>query len=295
MTPKLTDLKDYSSIVKYLNDLLCNDIVKARLSQSHDCIDLSFSNNFKILIYASGSLTSKNQYFSSFNSLVFFDEKFSLLKDLITNQPIKLEYTNGSKELSNILKAFSSENVDNKIKNQQYWKLVRFELKELLSTHFKLGLDPRKEYFLFGNDQIRARYDENFTAPSIRNNQKIKIIDNSAILIENNQKRIIDIDHGGLYKTDFHIYLNSDIFHYIPCSKEEGDTVSYDSKTGLTTYKKRVLKDGINLTTESRLPYKNADQMIFNLSKNTESEFVLSDNLGEIQIHHPDLLFYFLS
>ena len=47
------------------------------------------------------------------------------------------------------------------------------QLKELLSTHFKLGLDPKKEYFLFGNDQIRARYDENFTPPSIRNNQEI--------------------------------------------------------------------------------------------------------------------------
>jgi len=244
--PKITDF-NYSSIVKYLTDLLCKNLTQVRLSQSHDYIDISFLNNFKISIYASRSLTTKNQYFSSQNSLVFFDEKFSLLKNLITNQPIRLEYTNELKELLNILKAFSNENVDKKIKNKQYWKLIRFELKELLSAHFKLGLDPKKEYFLFGNNQIRARYYENFMSPSIRTNQKIKIIDDSAILIEKNQKRIIDIDHEILIKT------------------------------------------------ELKLTYKNVDQMVFNLSKNTASEFVLSDNFGEIEIHHPDLLFYFLS
>lgn len=246
MIPKITDF-NYSSIVKYLTDLLCKNLTQVRLSQSHDYIDISFLNNFKISIYASRSLTTKNQYFSSQNSLVFFDEKFSLLKNLITNQPIRLEYTNELKELLNILKAFSNENVDKKIKNKQYWKLIRFELKELLSAHFKLGLDPKKEYFLFGNNQIRARYYENFMSPSIRTNQKIKIIDDSAILIEKNQKRIIDIDHEILIKT------------------------------------------------ELKLTYKNVDQMVFNLSKNTASEFVLSDNFGEIEIHHPDLLFYFLS
>jgi hypothetical protein len=279
--------KDFQNMVTMLRSRLNPELTKVK-SFYEQGIVIAFKNGFNLLITP---LTPKNKfrpYFSCAGLSVIQDEDFFFLKKIVYKEKLEPSYENGSKHLFNIIQAFSSRNSKNALK--YYKSIFPFELKSLLNDHFKLGLDPAKEYFLYGNDELRPRFSQSKEIKVPKKGLRCKIDDDSAIIIYKPECRIIELTEPfHCYQDKKYIYIGK-IFHYKKCKAEDSTYIQFNGKTEKRTYMKAVLNKGVDLKKQERFAYKKANQMEFVLKQDSKGIFSLWDKDGEVIIVHPDLL-----
>jgi hypothetical protein len=277
------DVKAHHKMIKNLNKRLNHDLATAEGFYEQGVV-IAFANGFNLFVNP-----FKGEYKATFSTkglLVIQDPGLKNLNKVLKNDIKSFNYENGSKFLFQIIKAFSKNERKNVLKN--YQKVYHFELRDLLNSYFKLGLDPRKEFFLYGNDQLSPRFHQVKELKIGKGGIKVKIEDRSAILFNTELGRVLDLDSGMFYKTKSHIYLNK-IFHHEECSEKDATEVRHSGNA--VNYFKMVLNENVNLKNEKRFAYQSADKMKFTLKKDSKGIYSLWDDLGKIEFAHPDLLF----
>lgn len=249
---------------------------------------LNFINNYKVLITPFQS--EYKQVMNGKGLKVIHDKDFYYLRKFLNKEEFNPSSEDGSLFLKQILEAFSKNLKKDKLINY-YEKLYDFELKSLFSEFYKLGLDPKKEVFLFGNDEARPRFKEGSELKLTTKGIPVKIYDSSALLITNQKGEVYLDMHTHGYKTEDKIYLNK-IYTYQDCLESECDIIemgpNHEKK-----YKKMVLTPGTDLTKEPYLHYKNANGLKM-LLKQEDGEYYFIYQNKKIPTYHHDLLIYVL-
>lgn len=258
-------------------------------------IVLHFINGYKVII---SPAQAKSNHLHSDGISLIYDYDFNNLSHIVFDQPIKLDHENGSKFIFNIINTFKNEDFSNKIKQLENYKQINiYELKSLLAKYLRLPVNPDKEYFLYGDDELRPRFKQ---SPKIKFNNKghkVIITDKSALLFDDGKRRYIDLESGLMYKKDGLLYLDRNIVVMKEFSEAEvksGDDsylVSFD-QNGNKKFFKNVLKEGVDLSTIPTIKYTEADGFTYKLKKN-KNVYFFEDTQGKISISHPDLLVVF--
>lgn len=290
-------IDSFQELVKTLSEKLNHEVVKVTGFYQHGVI-LSFIDNTTIFISAQSSPRDSQVVANKFR--LFYDPGMINLSKIVFNQPIKLDYDNGSKWLWQIIKSFTKEDYYNKEKQlKNYHKLHMFELKDLLRKTVHLPVDPNLEFFLYGDDELVARYKNNNKLEIPAKGVRVKIQDKSAILFKG-KSRNIDLSTGLFYMNDGYMYLDRNIVEMVDCEEGDHEFVSYNGNNE-KKFSKMQLKAGVDLTKIKKIPYELADGMELTLkisktkNKNGIHTYYFTDDEGKIRISHPDLLIYILS
>jgi hypothetical protein len=280
-------------LIRKLKDKLTDSVSVERISDSGFLF--SFSNGFKLTVIPF-STEGKQSYWTT-GFMTIHDVDYVYLTDWLAGRK-----KNGLNEkdraailLFDILNAFSKKESTKKKARVNYDKVHQFELKDLLDTKFKLNLDPRKDFFLFGSDQLEPRFKQAGQELIIpKKGLKVQVNDKSALIFEYGNRRSIDLLVFG-FKTKKYIYPNTDIFTYVESSKPTKNCLvkfTTDIKTGTNKmiYLTKKLNKDIKLVDEVKFPYVEAHGRIFTLKRCSGGIYSLYDNDGEISIAHPDLL-----
>jgi hypothetical protein len=272
--------EEYSHLYKKLRSHL--DLSRVSLEgQFEKALVFSFKKNFKVLIIPQQNSINLSEYPVVFfkDITMIYDPSFEHTNKILKNEEVSSDY----KILYAILKSFSKK------ATPKYYDLLPYPLKKDLEKTFKLRINADKEYFLFGNDELKSRYSyKNLKA--IKKNQKVQINDSSAVLVVHNGKRYVDISSSFFYMDDKYIYKD-DICKRVKVENiNEADITSSDGEKN--TYYKTVLKDNVRLSElTNKVRYYKVNGKKFTLIKH-KNEFFLKDQKGLIEISHPDLLIY---
>lgn len=288
-----------------LNEILDLSLVEVKSVDSK--LVFEFKNGVTYTVDPSGDKSDKSRWNHGGRNQSFIDPGFKILLNQVLNEPYK-EDSMGydpivKSNYKRILQAFSKNN--NSSLNQQienYNQLFDGHLKEFFSKVFNLSLDPKKEFFLLGDDEVVPHFrlsKEDQVEKLLENlaeGKKVKIIDKSAYIFQSKKGRTIDLN-SHYYMDDNFMYLGS-VTEDVELEAEPEDDadyfVSFNTKDNTKRIFKKVLRKDVDLSTETnKLAYKKANGLELTLFKVGE-EFFFKDSEGEISIRHPDLLIYLL-
>lgn len=287
-------VKNQQSLVKRLKKVLNEKMVSIE-GHFDQAVVFSFSNDFKIVICPQKS--GYKSVFSQKGLLHIFDEDFKSLTLFSKGKLKNLEQEDGSLYINNSLFPFLKTQDSKAHAQVNYYNLYYHDLRAMLSQVYELGLNPGREFFLYGNNEISSRFSESdFKVKIPKKGLKVKVNDDSALILsptDNAPYRSIDLFTGMGYLTKNFLYLGN-LTEYRPVkSKRKGCVVSYNGATNERTYMMPVLKKTVNLKSVPKIAVEKADGKEFLLKKD-KNTFYLQDDEGKIKIHHPDLLIYIL-
>lgn len=244
-------------------------------------------NNFAVVI-----IPHQSERAVATNKLVkiVYDENYNILESILNNKEVSENFEDSSHVLNNLIFALRPLKKNEAIIAVD--KVYDYPIKEALIKYYKLKVNPLKEYFLFGNDEIGLRYrDQQKPLKVTSKGVKVIIKDKSALLITGKDGKLhIDLNTTN-YLDDKFIYLDKNIYELIPSTKDQCDLVSMSSKNNEKKYLKISLKNGVDLKSVDKLAYQKADKMALTLKKNKKGEFFFENKKGQvIHIGHPDLL-----
>jgi hypothetical protein len=224
---------------------------------------------------------------------IIYDEDYRILEKVVFGKKVNEDFEDASHYIIRLIKAFSKNT-----KKQAYEameKIYDYPLKEALIKYYQLEVNPLKEYFLFGDDEVGSRYrglQEKLKIP--QEGIKVQIKDSSALLFTRKDgKQFIDLSTGTMYMDKKFLYLDRTLVVRKQCSKKDSELVSIGPNNS-RTYWKNTLKKGVDLKKLDKIPYKSADKMEFILKEKDGTMFFEDKNKQIISIHHPDLMIYIL-
>lgn len=276
---------DYSkklSIFNKLKKMMNNHLVN--LSWNDKSLLFTFKNNYKVLVLSIDKDNLGERKFLIYPSIqIFYDKDFKNIEKMVNGV-----FNDKNDYLFNIIESFSNKKFSKKERNYQYQKIVSYQLKKIFYKNFRNETNPDKEFFLFGNDELKKRY--SYKKAKL-DNSLVKIIDSSALLIKtDNNGYILDIDTGLHYKDNNFIYLDN-VFSYKRCKRSDKEMTIFSSKNGKERYFKKVLKNGVDLKKSKKNKYLKADGLVMKL-KRVNGIYFLFHKGKKINICHPDLLIY---
>lgn len=228
---------------------------------------------------------------SSFENLtLIYDKDYQSLKGIINKNPVLDKNKDPTRLLESIYSSFK------KSPKPKLIDWLPYSLRKE-SEHFnKLSLSVDQEFFFYSSDELVHRYRQSKGKYKLKKNQKVKIIDDSALIFTNKDgTRTLDLHLGTKHLDEKFLYLDTDLTEQIEV--EEGDEYNFmqlGEGPGNSKYFKTVLKNGVNVKTlKNKIPYVKANKKEFDLVKKGK-EYFLKDNKGLISISHPDLLVYML-
>lgn len=284
----------YQEMITELKSKMNKAVVKIDTFSDRGIV-FHFINGYKIII---SPAKAKSNHLHSDGVSLIYDYDFNNLSHIVFGQPIKLDHENGSKFIYNIVNTFKSEDFFNKEKQLENYKSINiYELKSLLAKYLLLPVNPDKEYFLYGDDELRPRFKQSPKLKFKAQGHKVIISDTSALLFDDGKRRYIDLESGLLYKKDGLLYLDRNIVVMKEFSEAEvksGDDsylVSFDQK-GNKKFFKNVLKEGVDLSKIPTIKYQEVNGFFYKLKKN-KNVYFFEDEQGKISISHPDLLIVF--
>mgnify|MGYP007088035767 CR=1 FL=1 len=280
--------KEFQNLLKRLRNVLDPAFVKVEGFFEHSVV-FSFKD-FKIVVSIQKAI--RREFHSTEGLLLLNDQNFKLLDSFSKNKLKNLEQEDGSLYLDNALRPFLKTETVKAKAQVNVKKIYYFELKSLLNKAYSLNQDPSKEFFLFGNDELRKRFNQSNVHLKITSKGiKVEVQDKSALLFTNDDgSRFMDLHYGQGFLSKNYLYLGN-LMKYKEVKKPK-DGVDYSVRVngdGTKIYMVSVLKDGIDLKTTPRIAYEKADGKSFVLKK-SKGEFYLEDEKGKISIGHPDLL-----
>lgn len=284
------DQEQYKQLLENLKALL--DPAKVKVSSFYpQGVFLTCKNDFTVFI---ANLTdtaeeaARRGSMSTGNVKIIMDPELKCLMKLAAGEDLPKKLHEASFYLKSIINALSKTPTEI---DKTYFDLHDYKLKELFSYFHSLPYNPSREIFLYGNDEFRLRFSPYLDIEVPAEGLEVEIIDTSAYVLDEGSKRHIDLLSGiRSYKSGDRLYLG-DITEDIPATKEDCDTVRYNTKDKTQTYYKTVLKKGVDLSKEKSILCLPADRKVYTLIPQGK-KLVLKDAEGIIQISHPDMLVY---
>lgn len=231
---------------------------------------------------------------SNIEETLLFDPNFKFLSAALSNKAPKFEEPeiDDRNSYSTIKDVVDFLTMNDKSKGQEvYWKNHLLGIKASISKIFNLETVPQKEFFWLGSDELRPRYSG--SKLNLKNEQRVKVIDSSAILFQGQEGRSIDLLTGVTYSDDKYLYIGAKwkLKRLNSKSKEKADTTGFD---GHKTFKYKSVKPSTEeIRKATKLPFLKIKGQVYTLKKQGET-FSFYDEQGEIKISHPDLLLYLL-
>lgn len=280
-----------------------------------DFFEISFIDG--VLSFAQKGKDLEKRYIRKNNSTVFFDPNFEILRKILnyleTDRKDFLKLENEFKienlttrsgsvdglfyaidQIAILLKSISKNCFERDQVEEIVMKVRKKALiEQVIAPFYGVSINSEDWFILYADSCQYLFLEKNFD----RDDTFVMVNDSSVFLIEskNGTGWYLDIDAGYRYRDDKFFYLN-DITKNISVPLDSEDFSGYIFKNDESYEKyKTVLKEGIDLSKEPRVPYFSANNMVFQLKrkKNRYSLHLLDGQL--VENGHPDLLFKIIS
>ena len=223
---------------------------------------------------------------SNLEQTLLFDPDFKFLSAALSNKEPKfsdseIDDRHSCSIISDIINFLT---MTDKTKAQAiYWENHLLGIKAAMSKIFDLDTVPQKEFFWYGSDELRSRYSG--SKLNFKDEQRVKIIDTSALLFNWKEDRSIDHHSGITYHDDKFIYVGA---------KWKFKKLSKTGTDGKKAFNYKKIKPlAAEIKKAEKFPYIHVNGQILTMKKQGD-HFSLYDDQGEVKVTHNDLLLYLL-
>jgi hypothetical protein len=309
----------------------CSDINRLKLKiiklRLEDCVDpkickiqrnFIYTNSVSLLLFGKFSLIIKNTNeqlteSSPTNSLleIHNDGKKIIYNDFnleglmfVLNK--KLDHRIPNKNIHSVLdnimdfivyKKYRQYEIETNYYNQ-HGRLT--ELKQEVSNFFKLNFNINNEYILSYDECLKRNKDKQQNR-QLKNNNKIKITDSTAMLYKYDSGWVMDISDSIGYVVGNKVYKSKDVCDKIITDEPPEENYNYmvsmrNGEFSQRLYHTYVLKKDIDLTKYEFVLCEKVFLQEFTVKKIKKKTFLISENFPnqKISIHHPDMCIEFV-
>lgn len=289
------DKQQYDKDKKFIADLrkvFDPAVVKVETKHSNGVLLTFVQSGYSVVISPREALDPYYAFAATHfdNLTLIYDKNYQVLSGIIQKNP----FVETNKDPADLLLALYLN--FKKRPKPKFVNKLPYRLRKESEKLNKLSLTADREYFFYGDDELAARYRESRGKVKLKKNQKVKIIDESALLFTlTDGTRIIDLHTGTKFLDKNYLYLDEHIVEYKEVQEgEDHDLVSLGESPSAKRYLKATLKADVDLAKlTNKIPYTKANNKEFTLVKKGEL-YSLEDKEGLIAISHPDLLVYLL-